>query len=99
MEIMQRLLCISLDDPRTPVQRKKSIDLNHTNAKADSDSCLSVSVQTILTCKLRNEILRTKGEEFDLYLRGLRFRDFANETSSTNCQHCHLKEMFEEMLK
>ena len=45
------------------------------------------SMQTILTCELRNEILRTQGEEFDLYLRGLRFRDFANETKFKNCQH------------
>ena len=38
-------------------------------------------MREILTFELRNEILRIQGEEFDLYLRGLLFRDFANETN------------------
>ena len=37
-------------------------------------------MKDILTLELRNEILRTQGEEFDLYLQGLLYRDFANET-------------------
>ena len=37
------------------------------------------SIQDILTLEFRNEILRIKGEEFDLYLQGLLLRDFTNE--------------------
>ena len=37
------------------------------------------SIQDILTLELRNEIIRIKGEEFDLYLQGLLLRDFTNE--------------------
>ena len=40
----------------------------------------SIQMKDILTLELRNEILRTQGEEFDLYLQGLLYRDFANET-------------------
>ena len=40
----------------------------------------TIKMKEILTLELRNEILRTQGEEFDLYLQGLFFRDFANET-------------------
>lgn len=40
----------------------------------------AIEMGEILTLELRNEILRTQGEEFDLYLQGLLFRDFANET-------------------
>ena len=44
----------------------------------------AIQMNEILTLDLRNEILRTQGEEFDLYLRGLLFRDFANETVKPN---------------
>ena len=44
----------------------------------------AIQINEILTLDLRNEILRTQGEEFDLYLRGLLFRDFANETVKPN---------------
>ena len=53
--------------------RWKSKDLEVTKGSQGN------SIRNILTCELRNEILRTQGEEVDLYLRGLLFRDFANE--------------------
>ena len=40
-----------------------------------------IQMKDILTLELRNEILRTQGEEFDLYLKGLTFRDFSNEAT------------------
>ena len=40
----------------------------------------AIPMKEILTEELRNEILRTQGEVFDLYLQGLLYRDFANET-------------------
>ena len=40
----------------------------------------AIPMKDILTEELRNEILRTQGDVFDLYLRGLLYRDFANET-------------------
>ena len=61
--------------------RRKRKDLEVTKGSQGN------SMQNILTCELRNKILKTQGEEFDLYLRGLRFRDFANEMKSTNFQH------------
>ena len=62
--------------------RRKRKDLEVTKEGSQGNF-----MQNILTCKLRNEILRTQGEEFDLYLRGLRFRNFANEMKNTNIQH------------
>ena len=40
----------------------------------------TIQMKEILTLEMRNEILRTQGEVFDLYLQGLLYRDFANET-------------------
>ena len=47
------------------------------------------SIQDILTLELRNEILRTKGEEFDLYLQGLLLRDFSNEIESRTADEAY----------
>ena len=72
--------------------RRKRKDLEVTKGSQGN------SMQNILTCELRNKILKTQGEEFDLYLRGLRFRDFANEIKSTNFQYHHgqINKMFQE---
>ena len=59
---------------------KKSKQL--TQGKGDS-------IQDILTLELRNEILRTKGEEFDLYLQGLLLRDFSNEIESRTADEAY----------
>ena len=40
----------------------------------------AIQMNEILTLDLGNEILRTQVEEFDLYLRGLLYWDFASET-------------------
>ena len=47
------------------------------------------SIQDILTLELRNEILRTNGEEFDLYLRGLLLREFSNEIESRTADEAY----------
>ena len=53
---------------------KKSRDLAETKDDFDNPP-----IESILTDEIQKEILRIQGPEFDLYLKGLRYRNFDSE--------------------
>ena len=52
----------------------KSRDLVETKEDFDNPP-----IEAILTDEIQQEILRIRGPEFDLYLKGLRYRNFDSE--------------------
>ena len=42
----------------------------------EKEDCDQISIDTILTEEIKQEVLKNQGPEFDLYLNGLRFRNF-----------------------